>query len=473
VTTRRTLILTSLALTLFAGSLRFYHLGAWPFFGDELATFREADAFAAEVPDDTQTGRLARLIPLSYVVHRAGYAVFGRDEFGSRAILALLGTAQVVVVFLGLVGPLGRPAALATALLLAAWPEHIYQSQQHRFYMIAAFLASLCMLAGARAVERRSMAWTVAACAAALATVLAHTIQGLALGGLFAGILLAARVRRQPLPRAQLCVVLGTAILAAGFLGLALLSLGRGWNAGQGWGASPIASLLAAVYEVGWPVILLAGLGAVLALRQADGAGAYWLAWAGLWVAAGLVLPLLVVYHAAYLFPLSLGVMVLAGYAAGHIHGCLRSQGRWSTAAWLGVVTVLNLPSLLSHYSDGSRHDYRTAARYIERHCEPGDQVAAVAPGSLRHYSPACGEAVSLQTWDPLPDLKKLSVDSGRLWIVLPSYRPGKSEELRQWLTAHCTQKLELRPRRFDYREHLVEVYLYAPTPVGIAAAGR
>ena len=90
--TRTTVILITLALGLLAGGLRFYRLGAWPFFGDELATFREADSFASDAPGTTQTDRLPRMIPLSYLIHRGGYALFGRDEFGSRAIMAVLGT---------------------------------------------------------------------------------------------------------------------------------------------------------------------------------------------------------------------------------------------------------------------------------------------------------------------------------------------------------------------------------------------
>jgi hypothetical protein len=113
----RLIISTALVLTLLAGGLRFYRLGAWPFFGDELATFNEAHAFLADSSDqeDSQITRISRLIPLSYLVHNAGYVLFGRDEFGSRAMMAFLGSLQVVLVYVGLVGPLGFPTALASA----------------------------------------------------------------------------------------------------------------------------------------------------------------------------------------------------------------------------------------------------------------------------------------------------------------------------------------------------------------------
>jgi 4-amino-4-deoxy-L-arabinose transferase-like glycosyltransferase len=468
---KRTVILTALALAVLAGGLRFYRLGAWPFFGDELATFNEAQCFSEGSTDqeNSQVARISQLIPVSYLVHKADYALFGRDEFGSRALMALLGTALVVIAFLGLVGPLGFPAALASSLLLAVWPEHVYQSQQHRFYMTAAFFSSLAMLMGSWAVHRRSLALAVCACLAAFAAILSHTLQGVVLAGLFAGFLLAAWAGRQPLPLARLSVVIAAGALAGCFMLFFLLPRISEWNSGEGWGAGPFHSLLASTYELGWPVALLAGLGAISVVRNRDGQGCYWLAWAGVWTMASVVFPLIVVYHSAYVFPLMLGAIVLAGYAAAQIYGHLRRQSLFLAGAWFAVVAALNFPSLLSHYSDGSRHDYRQAARFIENHWQHGDQVAAVAPGALRRYAEVCQDAISLKTWDPLPDLKELSLSPRRLWIVIPSDRPGKPEPLRRWLGLNCTQQLEIRPRRFDYRENIVEVYLYSPQAVATA----
>ena len=466
-----TLIAIALALGLLAGGLRFYRLGAWPFFGDELATFREADALVADEPGDTQTDRLPRMIPLSYLIHRAGYALFGRDEFGSRAVLALLGATQVAFVFLFLHGLVGMPRALATALLLAFWPEHIFQSQMHRFYMIAAWFAGLCMLSGAWAVQRRSVIWTIVACAFALATILTHTLQGIALVGLFLSFMVAAWVRREPLPWTQLMYVIAAGVIALALAAFYLYPLARGWNGGEGWGSNPLHQLMASIYEIGWPVALLAGLGAVAAVKLADLQGCYWLTWAELWTAASLILPCVVVFHSAYAFPLALGVIVLAGCAAGQIYTYLRQQSLVLASAWIALVCALSLPSLLSHYSDGSRHDYRTAACFISNHWRPGDHVAAVAPGALRRYADVCQDAESLKTWDPLPELKQLPARPGRTWIVIPSYRPGKSEDLRRWLGTNCTQELELRPPRYDYREHVVEVYLYTGAPDPAVAA--
>src|SRR5262249_32791328 len=151
-------------------------------------------------PMTSQRDRLPRLIPLGYYVHYLDYQLFGRDEFGSRVLMAILGTASVAILFLALDTTLGRPTALAAAILMALWPEHLFQSQQTRFYITAQFFALLSMVAGAHALSRRSALLTFLACLAALAAILSHTLQGLLLPGLLLAVSTAAWTTGRRLP---------------------------------------------------------------------------------------------------------------------------------------------------------------------------------------------------------------------------------------------------------------------------------
>ena len=107
-------LVTALLLVILAGSLRFYKLGNWPFAGDETATLaEERSLFASEgTSRDSQTYRLPRIIPLSYLFLHVGNSLFGRDEFGSRVMLAILGTLNVGLVFLMLDALRGAPRQL-------------------------------------------------------------------------------------------------------------------------------------------------------------------------------------------------------------------------------------------------------------------------------------------------------------------------------------------------------------------------
>jgi 4-amino-4-deoxy-L-arabinose transferase-like glycosyltransferase len=469
-TSGRTVLVVALLLGLLAGGLRFFRLGAYPFAGDETATIEEAQSLLAAPTGlvSEQTDRLPRLIPLSHLIHALDYGLFGCDEFGSRALMALEGTLAVVLVFVGLSRPLGSSAALATALLVTVWPDHLFHSQQNRFYITAALFVSLCLVLGAQAVQRRSAWWTVGACLAALAAMLAHTIQVVLLPGLFVAILAATWAERKPVPWRMLLVVVLSGLAAVAIYLFYLRQIGGGWNAAEIWGYGPGRSLLASAMQPGWPVALLALLGAILFVRQRSAQGWYWLTWLGVWAAASAALPFAVVYHPNYVFPLAVAVLVLAGWAVAQVAERLRPAGAVVVVAWVSVALALQLPSVVSHYLDGSRPDYRTAARYVAEHWRSGDRLASISPGLVQHYAPLDGEFINLPRWNALPALRQAAAGPGRLWVVLASGRSGKEEAIGAWLGTHCTQQLQVRKRRFDYYEFTVEVFLYSPAPESV-----
>jgi hypothetical protein len=462
-------VATALVLGLFAGGLRFFRLGDWPFFGDEFPTFREVDAFyhREEVEPSSQIARLPRLVPLSMWVQNGGYALFGRSEFGSRALPALLGTACVVLVAVGLRGPLGWAGATASAFLLAVWPMHLLESQFNRFYMTAAFAAAACQVAGAWAAHRRSPAFTALAVLAGVAALLAHSLLAVVLAGLGPALALAAWRGRQPLPWGNLGLV-GLGVLgAAAYLVGHVLPLADGWNAAAHWGYGSAHSLAAAVNQLGWPVVALALLGAAWAFRRGGAQGGYWLTWGAVWLGASVTLPLVVTYQPAYTFPLGLAVIVLAGWAVGRIFEALRPFGLGLAAGWLAVACTFTLPGVVSYYQDGSRFDERTAAAFLAGRWRPGDRVASEQPEGLVYYAPQCDAVVPLTPGDPLPDLRHLDPTAARHWIVLCTGRSGHPADLGQWLAEHCTLRCEVRRRRLDYFDYAVEVFELNPLPPG------
>src|SRR5262249_37189039 len=147
---------------------------------------------------------------------------------------------------------------------------------------------------------------------AALAALLAHTLQGMALLGLFAAFGVAAWLTRDRRLARLLLVVAAGGVTALGVGVGYILPLVRGWNRGEEWGFSNAHSILASISQLGWPVALLALLGVVAALRRRGEQDGYWLVWAGLWAVATVLMPFVVAYHPGYVFPLTLGVLVFA-----------------------------------------------------------------------------------------------------------------------------------------------------------------
>ena len=462
---RNRLIIFTLAVGLIAGGLRFFRLGDWPFAGDELATFSEADALLKRHNNSlaSQDDRLPRMIPLSHLTHSVGYYVFGRGEYGSRVLLALFGTATVVIVFLSLGKLISWPTALIVSGLMALWPEHLFQSQQNRFYIVAAFFSTLCMLSGAQAIVRRGVGWPFISCLFGFAGLLSHSLQIVLLPGLFMGWLVGAWIGRRPLPWRSLGMVSFAGLLAGVFVLLYLAPLAQGWNSGSSWGYSSGRALLASLLQIGWPVVLLGMVGAASFWKERSAQGIYWLVWAGVWLLASAVFPQFVAYHPSYVFPLALAPFVLAGRGAAHIYELLRPASTLTATAWIAAVLCFSLPNVASFYRDGSRYDFRTAARYIDKHLQPGDRIAAISSGTLKYYMSCSEPIIGLPDSNPLSSLKELSKSPGRLWIVLQCGRAGYASDLDHWLGLHCFHELKVRAVRFDYYDFTVNVFLCAP----------
>ena len=96
-----------------AVGLRAFGLGAWPFGSDELGTFDDVRIFYHPPVPVTHPDQLVpRVIPLSMVVLDLGHRMFGRDEWGCRVLVAILGVAHVALVTVGLRGLLGPAVAV-------------------------------------------------------------------------------------------------------------------------------------------------------------------------------------------------------------------------------------------------------------------------------------------------------------------------------------------------------------------------
>lgn len=463
------LLVPAILLTIAAAALRFHTIGQWPFFEDEFVTTTESDSLfgRVELPRDSQPQRLPRILPLAYTLHYVGNQIFGRDEFGTRVLVALFGTATVPLVLVLLDGTCPRAVAVATSLLIAVWPEHIIQCQQNRFYVFAAFFSYATMLLGARFVWHPTVGLSIQIIIAAFAALLCHTLTAIGFLFVVAGIAAAATFARRPIPPRPLKTLFAGGLLLCVFGVVYLLPRLRGWNAGEEFGFSVAHSAVSMVRMLEWPVFILTLLGGLLmATRYREAQNVYWLTCAAALPLAALILPVAIVYHGSYVFPLALGPLVLAGYAVGELYASLRKTNAFVAAAWVGLASVLSLPSLVSHYVDGSRPDLRASALFVERAFRPNDRVTGFSMGAFKFYAPGIEPTIPLPARHSLDSLKDLIREPTRLWIVVQSAasRP-LPPDLVDWLGTHCTHEFQLEQRRIDDRRFAVDVYLYTPRP--------
>jgi hypothetical protein len=471
---RARVISTVGALLLLATALRFYDLGVWPYSGDETATLNEERVLfhAADVPRETQAYRLSHAIPMSYLAFHISHTLFGDDERGTRVVVALLGSLSVALVFLLLDGPTPRVAAIVAAVLVALMAQHVLHSQETRFYMVAAFFAFASLLTGARILGRQSTVYAVLTCCLAFFAVLSHSLLVVLLPLIFLAVCAGFYVNRQPVPRPVVLVFAIAATITVMFFTLYLRPLLHGWNQGEAWGYSPVHAIFASIVMIGWPTALLVVVGCVLMLGERTAQNWYWPVCLFGWVGATVTLPFVVPYHPEYVFPLALGAVVVAAYAIAVIYELLRPRARLAAYAWVGLSCLGNLPTLASHYVDGSRWDMRDAAAYVREHWAAGDRVTGYSMGLFRHYSGGCCEPAIPLGADSIPQLARLGSEGTRLWVVLENTRSGLDPRVQRWLFDCAVHKVSVGARRFDDAEFRVELYLVSGLPSTRCAQG-
>lgn len=457
-------VVRAVAIALFVAAMftRLYGLGTWNFGGDERATIaEELVLFHGEEADSgSQTYRLPHAIPLGYWVVHVSHGLFGSNEFGVRMGSAVIGSFTVVVCFLLLARCLPLPIAIATSLLLLLWPHHIFRSQEVRHYSVAAFLAYLALATGALAVHRRSAVAVLMSGIAVVASILAHTLLIGLLAVIGVAMVIGMRVDgRWPTVKMGIAYAI-PAFVAVIVVAWYVLPFLRDWNAGEQWGYSIVHSVKASIAMVGWGVILLAAMGAVLMLIHGGGTNWYWLTGAMAWLGASLILPKVLVYAPAYVFPLALPVFVLAGYAVGCVYEWIaRESSPILGSAVLAALSLISWPGVLSHYQDGSRWPLRDAARFVAAHWQPGEDVVAYARGTVDYYLSDCCSATLPLSADALPDLKRIAGGGRPTWLVLRGNRGGLEGGAEQWLYDCAWLRARFSKRRLDEADYTAAVF--------------
>ena len=447
------------AVVVAATGLRAAGLGAWPFGSDELGTFDDVRVFYdPPVPVTHPDQKVPQVIPLSMTLLDFGHRLFGRDERGSRVLVAVLGVAHVALVAVGLRGLVGPAVALTAGAWLAVSVEHVFYSQYHRFYTLSALLVGAATLAAARAARTGSGGWAAVGCGFVGLGVLAHTLAGAAFGVVAVGAAVSAAAGRW---RPAVVTGVGIAVAAAAFVAILLPLAGEKTAMPNFGGLSSRHAVLAAVAQVSWPACLLAAPGAVLLWRRDATQAAFWVGSAAVWLGAAVVLPGVLPYHSAYSFPLAVPVFVLAAVTAAELAAAVRARAGLLAAAlvWAGLA-LLNLPALASYYQDGNRHDFRTAAEYVAAHVGPDDALLCNEPLKLIHYRPDLAPHVLPQKPDGRPAVPEVRLPpGGRLWVVVSGGRAGFEPGWRDWVHRHCHLQLKVARPRFDYYEFAVWVF--------------
>jgi hypothetical protein len=420
-------------------------IGRWPWDHDEVQSLMEIGAVPMQQypGPPAQMERMGRLIPLWTAVQSTALKVLPVNEWGTRVLPSFFGALVVIVAAIVAFRTRGQWFGWSTLTLMAGSQTLVWLSQQNRFYSLALLCSTLAFISAA--IDDDRPIYDVFAALFAAAAMLSHNLT-LVIFGLAAVAAAIAWLLNWISTTATRRLVICAAATSVLYLVYVRPLLGS-WVSGGTGGTAPIVSFVA---QAGIVPVALAALGCWQALTtRSEG----WLRWWGLVLVLGLAFVTTAPWtlknwnprYALFFMP-PLWVLAAAGAAA--VAEALRPTTR---AVWLLVVFALLLPKLGSHFIDGSRHDFRSAAQIIAREA-PHAAVMSDWPGELQYYlEPLTGQKA--RYWGGVAADTPLVVALGTNAWEPPLTLPGR--------TVHLLG--QIARRRFDEQSHVVRVYLVDP----------
>jgi uncharacterized membrane protein len=149
-------------ITLLAAVLRFYKLGEWSFWIDELYTINHANAHFSSLSLIFENIPPARnWVPVSVILTAQVLNFLEVSEWSARLASVLISILSIPILYFPTRRMFSERVALIAVLLLAVAPWHIYWSQNARFYTSLLLFYTLALMAFHFGLERNRMGYFI------------------------------------------------------------------------------------------------------------------------------------------------------------------------------------------------------------------------------------------------------------------------------------------------------------------------
>lgn len=455
------------AITLLAAALRFYQLGQWSLWIDEIFTISRAQTHFSDLSALLRNLPTTLWLPFSMIFTEWSLKAFGTTEWSARLASALIGIFSIPILFFPARKTMGSGAALILALLLAVSPWHLFWSQNARFYTALMLFYSLAAFAFFFAIEHNRpkylLLFYVLLYFAASERLIAIFILPVILVYLAALSLL--RIEKPPgLHRHSLLVLFAPMILMVLFdvvrytiTGSSITLFAIDAFAGQQF-EDPARLFVAIIFNIGLPVIALALVGGLYLLLKKSRLGLFFLLSAMLPLVLLVLLNPIMFTKDRYVFMTLPCWLILAAITIKELVRQTQGLGKLLALAVIVMLVAEAAGNNLLYYrvNDGNRRDWRAAFEMIKERAVDGDVFVAWWPEFSPYY---LGQEIV-----PWKDVKVETVlrSGKRYWFVVDSETVWGNMPLKVWLEQNgdLIDILYLRLPEDDF--HL-RIYLYDP----------
>ena len=453
---KRQIVLLSV-VAIFGTALRFWNLGQWSFWIDEVFTVRDAQNLSLNnwqsIPN-----------PIPYLAVKLSILIAGNSEWGSRLIPCIIGIASIPAVF-----GLGRTlfnwrVGLLSSTFVACASWHLFWAQNARYPVFTFLFAVLTAWFFYLSIERDSILLTIGALVCCFCLILSHTLSVVIVPALaaYAVICLLENSSR----KRWINLLIFFIPFAVPVLALVLPEvrgyLFSGWGRNE-WQRSPLYIVLTLVDGVSVPIAVAAFFGFVA--MSSNKSTRFLLCYAGVPLALFLVASQFQNVAGYYLFWTTPAYFILAGVACEQVWKAIND--RYSRMLGILVPCVLVVTLLSQNYlyfsiENGGRPKWREAFETIKAEKQPNDKVVLSEPEIGKYYLPESTPIYIGELLDNPEAFEKEWENSGkdRLWFVVDvaSFNVfDGNENVRSWIRqrGHLIKTLPAFSRAKDRTIHV------------------
>lgn len=457
-----------IAITLLASVLRFYKLGEWSFWIDEIFTINRAqahyDSLEAIIRNIPPT---QNWIPLSVILTAGVLNILGPSEWSARFVPAVIGIISIPVLYFPIKRLFSPNVSLVAVLLLAVSPWHLYWSQNARFYTSLMLLYTLALFAFFYGLERDRpgyiLIFIVLLYLATSERLFASFIVPVV--GCYLLLLKTVPFEKPVGLRARNLLLILLPGIAFGIFevysfvttGSSIIIYGANFFVGHP-NHSPWRLLIAIVYRISIPLICLGFFGGIYLLTQKRRAGFFV-------SSAAMVPPLMLLVIAPVAFTVDRYMFVTLPFwailTAVAIGGMYTQAEKYGKLLPIGVLTLILATSLgqtmlYYEYQNGDRPDWKSAFAIIHQRKAMSDLVVATRPELGRYYFDDKVRSISGL------DLTTIELNGNRVWFVIDEATSRVDPATQQWLQENG-ELINVRDVYMPGKSLSIRIYLYDP----------
>ena len=444
-------------VVMFGAVLRFWNLGQWSFWIDEVFTVRDAQNLSLSSLQSIPN-------PIPYLAVKLSILIGGNNEWGSRLIPCIVGIVSIPAVF-----GLGRTlynwrVGLLSGLFVACASWHLFWTQNARYPVFTFLFAVLTAWLFYLSLDRDSTLLMIGALVCCLCLILSHTLSVVIVPALavYAAICLLEKSNRKRWMNLLIFFIpFAMPVFALAFPEVRGY-LFSGWGRNE-WQRSPLYIILTVVQGVSVPVAVTAFFGVIS--TPFNRSTRFLLCFAGVPLVLFLVASQLQNVAGYYLFWTTAGYFILAGVVCEQIWNVVEEKNariRGILVPCVLVATLLSHDYLYFKIENGGRPKWREAFVAIRAEVGPTDKVVLSEPEMGKYYLPGVPSIYIGELLDDAAGFERQWQDSGRdrLWFVVDvaSFNVfDANADVRNWIRqrGHLVKTLPTFSRAKDRTIHI------------------